>query len=159
MNVELTMPATLPELGVQPVNPNARPKEAQGKVSMASINFWLDAGLFVNLIFIMWVSAVLQFVFPAPTESARWSLWGLTYNEWRNIQFASLCLFALLAVEHLVLHWNWVCSIVATRVLRTRNRPDEGEQAVYGVGTFIAVLVLVMVSVLAAMATVVQPVR
>lgn len=124
---------------------------------MAVLNFWLDAGLFVNIIFVMWVSVMLRLVFPPATEAAGWTVWGLSYNDWQTVQFYSLCLFALLAVEHLVLHWNWVCSILATRILRSREKPDEGVQAVYGVGTFITILVLVMGTLLIAMATATHP--
>lgn len=130
------------------------PKAASaGKMSMALVNFWLDACLFVSLIFIMWVSVMLQLVFPPPTEAAGWSLWGLSYNDWQRVQFYAQCVFALLAVEHVVLHWNWVCSIIATQVLRVKSRPDEGVQAVYGVGTFITILVIVMGALIAAMAS------
>jgi hypothetical protein len=118
---------------------------------MAAINLWLDAALFVNMILIMWVSTMLHLVFPPPTEAAGWRLWGLSFNEWQRVQFYSLCLFALLAVEHVVLHWNWVCSVIATQVLHIKKRPDEGVQAVYGVGTFIVILILVMGTLLAAM--------
>jgi hypothetical protein len=141
------------------IDTSAEPKveTSPRKMSMAVINFWLDAALFVNVIFIMWVSVMLQFIFPEPTESVGWKLWGMSYNEWRNVQFGALCTFALLAIEHLVLHWNWVCSIIATKVLRAAGKPDEGEQAVYGVGTFIGVLVLVMSSLVAALFSVQAP--
>jgi len=129
---------------------------SQRKMSMAVVNFWLDATLFVNIIFVMWVSVLLQFIFPVPSEATGWKLWGLSYNEWRNVQFGALCVFALLAIEHVVLHWNWVCSIIATKVLGAA-KPDEGEQAVYGVGTFIVVLVLTMGSLVAALFCVQMP--
>jgi hypothetical protein len=155
MQSEQIMPAMLDNVGTKPAG--TRPKEGQGKPSMAVVNFWLDAGLFVNLIFIMWVSVMLQFIFPPPTEAAGWSLWGLSYNDWHNLQFYAFCVFALLAVEHLVLHWNWICSVTATQVLRSKTRPDEGAQAVYGVGTFIVVLVTVMGTLIAALAAVSPP--
>jgi hypothetical protein len=68
----------------------------------------------------MWVSALLRMVFPAPTETAGWPIIQ------RLAQFYALCVFALLAVEHLVLHWNWVCSVIATRIVRSSSRPDGG---------------------------------
>ncbi len=145
----------------QPETETATPSQASaaGKagISMASINFWLDAGLFVTIIFVMWVSIILQFVFPAQAAATPgWKLWGMTFDEWRNAQFVSLCLFALLAVEHVVLHWNWVCSILATRILGLK-KPDEASQAVYGVGTFIVILVLTMATLLAATFSVQAP--
>jgi len=137
--------------------PAAAPKRGHGQVSVAILNFWLDAALFVDLIFIMWVSAMLQLIFPVPTEAGGWSLWGLSYNSWRNVQFYSLCVFALLAIEHLVLHWTWVCSVVAVRIMRVRSRPDEGMQAIYGVGAFIAILLGSFAALVSAMAMVQKP--
>lgn len=129
----------------------------QGKASTALINFWIDAALFVTLVVMMWTAALLQFVFPPPTFAAGWKLWGLSYNDWHQIQFFALCTFALLTVEHLVLHWQWVCSIIAVKLLRVKERPNEAEQAIYGVGSFIVILVTVMVSLIAATLTVSRP--
>jgi hypothetical protein len=111
----------------------------------------------VAIVFVRWVSVMLQVVFPAPTTAAGW-LWGLTYDQWRNAQFAGLCVCVLLVVEHVVLHWTWVCTMLATRALRLKGRPDEGVQAVYGVGTFIVLLILMMGSILAAIFAVQPPV-
>ena len=117
------------------------------KTSLAIINFWLDAALFLAIVFVMWVTVMLQMVFPPPTES----------QGWTQTQFFALCLSALLAVEHLVLHWNWVCTIMATRILRLKNRPDEGIQAVLGVGTFISVALVILGSILVATFMVKKP--
>jgi hypothetical protein len=123
---------------------------------MTLINFWLDALLFVAVASVVWISLILWFVFPAPTKAAGWSLWGLTYDQWYTAQFVALCIAAALTLEHVVLHWNWVCTVLATRVLR-RKRPDEANQAVYGVGTFIGILLLVKASLIAALLSVQEP--
>ena len=104
-----------------------------------------------------WVSAVLQFVFPAPTAAAGWSLWGLGYDRWHDVQFAVLCLFAAGIVLHVMMHWNWVCSVIATQIVRSRQRPDEGMQTIYGVATLIVLLHLIGAGVIAAMVCVHQP--
>jgi hypothetical protein len=40
-----------------------------------------------------------------------------------------------------MLHWAWVCSVFATKVLRGRSaRPDEGMQTIWGVGLLIVVV-------------------
>lgn len=139
----------------------ATPAEDAGprprKVSRTLLNFWLDVALFLVVTFVLWVSAMMQVVFPAPTAAEGWTLWGLSFNQWRNAQFFSLCLCALLALEHIVLHWNWVCSVIATQVLRVKKRPDEGNQALYGIATFIGIMVLALGSILVAMFTVQRP--
>lgn len=120
------------------------------KVSKSIINFVLDAVLLVAAVFLLWVSVVMRMVFPAPTTADGWELWGLSYDRWHDVQFSTLCVVALLVLEHLVLHWNWICGIIATKVLRVRKRPDEANQAVYGVATFITLLVTLLAGLIAA---------
>jgi hypothetical protein len=121
------------------------------------INFWVDAGLLVLLVLLGWESAMLQIVFPAPTLAAGWTLWTLTFDQWRDIQFATLCSLALAILVHLMLHWNWICSVIATQILRTRSRPDEGMQTIYGVATLIAVLHIIAAGVILALVFVRRP--
>jgi hypothetical protein len=134
---------------------SSRPSRKKG--SMALINFVLDATLLLSISVLGWVSVVMQVVFPDPTIADGWALWGLSYDQWRDVQFGSLCVLGLLAVEHLALHWNWVCGVIATKVLRVKNRPDDGIQAVYGVATFIGILTVMLAGVIVAMLTVHQP--
>ena len=152
-----TSPAAANKDEQSPAAGAAAPQAAKSKGSVALLNFWVDAALFVAVVFVMWISVMLQVVFPPPTAAAGWRLWGFTYDDWRNAQFFAVCVCVLIAIEHLVLHWNWVCSIIATKVLRTKSRPDEGVQAVYGVGTFVVVLLVMMGSILTAVLTIQKP--
>lgn len=124
---------------------------------MALINFWLDTTLLLNVVFIGWITATLRVVFPAPTTAAGWTLWGRTFDQWSSAQFWSLCSLGLLVLIHVMLHWNWVCSIVAAQVLRIRNRPDDGMQTIYGVGLLIVLLNLIGGGVIVAILTVHRP--
>jgi hypothetical protein len=143
---------------LQQTAPDVKPqKPGKGAVSTALLNFWLDAALFLSVTFVVWVSVMMQYVFPPPTSADGWELWGLSFDQWRDAQFYALCVVALLAIEHLVLHWNWVCSVLATKVLRVKGRPDKGNQAIYGVGTFITILTLILASLLAASLSVKRP--
>ena len=134
-----------------------QPKVGRRKMSMAVINFALDATLLVSITVLGWVSVMLQIVFPAPTTADGWELWGLSYDQWRDVQFGSFCVLVVLTLEHLTLHWNWVCGVIATKVLRVKYRPDEGLQAVYGVTTFIGILAVMLASIIAAMVAVRRP--
>jgi hypothetical protein len=138
-------------------DPADRPQAARKTKSRVMLNFWLDALLLVNVVFIAWVSALIYIVFPAPTKADGWVLWGRTFDQWHDIQSTALCVCGLLAIEHIVLHWNWVCCTIAARILHSRNRPDESVQAVYGVGTFICVLIIVFSGVVAGTFCVQQP--
>src|SRR5947209_9781886 len=105
------------------------PKKTQGKrrTSMSVINFWLDTTILAVLVVLGWEAAVLKFLFPAPTMAAGWSLWGLNYDQWDDVRFGTLCLFALGILIHVMLHWNWVCSVLAAQIIHSRERPDEGK--------------------------------
>ncbi len=133
------------------------PRTGRRKVTRSLVNFWLDAALFIALAFIVWVSALMKVVFPAPTAAAGWELWGLSYDQWCHVQFIAICAFGLLALEHLVLHWTWVCSVLTTQVLRVKGPRDDSANVIYGVGTFIVLLILLMGSLLAAVVMVHRP--
>lgn len=143
----------------QPESPSddaSAPSPAGKSWPMTLINFWLDAILFLAIVVVIWVAVILQIAFPRPSAAVGWSLWGLTYDEWHNVQFGALCVAGALTVEHLVLHWNWVCTVLSTRILH-RQRPDEANQVVYGVATFVGILLLVQASLIAAMFCIKQP--
>ncbi|MFO1041189.1 MAG: DUF4405 domain-containing protein [Planctomycetaceae bacterium] len=133
------------------------PQPVRRKWSMALINFWLDVALLVSFTFVGWITATLQAVFPEPTSSAGWSLWGMNFNQWYDIQFYAICFFAFLVLVHVMLHWNWVCNVIAAQVLRVKTRPDDGLQTIYGVGLMIVLLNLIVGGVIAAILTVRHP--
>lgn len=109
-------------------------------ISRTMLNFWIDAILLTSALSMTWVTVMLMVVFPIPTRSEGMILLGMDYNQWRQVQFGLLMLSALLALEHLVLHWKWVCGVIVTKILKLRKRPDEAIQAVYGVGFFIGTM-------------------
>jgi hypothetical protein len=135
------------------------PAKPRGKrrVSMSVVNFWLDATILATLILLLWESATLQFIFPAPTLAGGWTLFGLTYDQCRDIQFATLCTFSFGILIHLMLHWNWICSVIATQILTDSERPDEGMQTIYGVATLIVMLHLVGAGIIVALFFVHRP--
>ena len=121
---------------------------------MSLINFWIDAALLATVTFVGWVAMMMQVVFPAPTFAAGWTLWGLTYNQWHDLRFGSICFCALVILLHVMLHWNWVCSVIGAQILRLRCRPDDEMQTMYGVATLISLLTLILGGVIAALLTV-----
>jgi hypothetical protein len=102
----------------------------------------------------MWVAVVVQMVFPPGPVSAGWTLWGLTYTHWSDIQFALICILSLGILLHIMLHWTWVCS-VAVKLLRRgpsgEKKPlDDGTRTIYGVATLIVILHVVGIGIAAA---------
>lgn len=155
MSIQSDSERSGPSVATQPRPAAPRPRRG---VSKALFNFWVDVSLVVPILIVIWVTVMLRLVFPVPTAADGWTLWGLNYTQWSDVQFYALCVFVLLVLEHIVLHWNWVCGIITTKILRIKKkRPDEGAQAIYGVGAFITVLLLMMMTLLAAMLSVDEP--
>jgi hypothetical protein len=146
-----------PTRSLEPARQSDGPIPTRRRFSVSVINFWIDATLLVLLATLGLVSAVLQFVFPAPTAADGWTLWSLTFDQWRDVQFGCLCVLALAVVLHVMMHWNWVCSVIAAQILKTRRRPDEGMQTIYGVATLIVVLHVIAAGVIVALFSVRPP--
>lgn len=125
---------------------------AGSTMSRTVVNFWLDCVLAVTFVLLCWVSAVLQFLFPAGVDAAGWTLWGGTADDWRNIQFGVLCTLGLGIVLHVMLHWSWVCGVVATKLLGRKSAKDDASQTLWGVGTLVVVLHLLAGGLIAAWA-------
>ncbi len=112
-------------------------------VSKTMVNFLLDSLLLVLAVLLLFSAAVLRFVFPAPTASAGWTLWGYGYDAWANLQFVLVTVFGAAVVVHVMLHWSWVCAVAVNKLLRRTGpgtRPDDGQQTLWGVGMLIVVV-------------------
>ena len=115
------------------------------------INLVLDAVLLVVFTALCFAAVVVRFVFPPGPAAKGWTLWGLDYDAWGGIQFGLLAALALGVLVHVMLHWSWVCNMLAGRFLRSRRgRVDDGLQTIYGVGLLIVLLNLVGGAVAAA---------
>lgn len=126
-------------------------------ISRTMLNFLIDSVLLISAMAMAWVSVMLMVVFPIPTRAEGWKLFGLDFNQWRQVQFGLLIVASLLALEHLVLHWKWVCGVLVTKILKLKNKPDEAIQAVYGVGAFIGSLLVMGAAIVVCMLCVVKP--
>lgn len=114
-------------------------------LSRPAWHFVVDVLLFLLLLILIGVSALVQFIFPPPTEAKGWSLWGCDYNAWSALRFFTLSLFAVMTIVHLMLQWGWVCSFVSSRISRFLGRRVVLRPAVrtlYGVALLIFVLTL-----------------
>lgn len=146
-----------PELRLPLASTECKRTPARRGVSVAVMNLWLDSFLMLDTVLLGMVSAVLRIVFPAPTVADGWSLWGWTSDQWYDVQFGCLCVLGIGAVAHVTLHWNWVCGVVSTQILRVRGRTHESMKTIYGVGLLIALLHLMAAVVIAAMFCVQRP--
>jgi hypothetical protein len=112
-------------------------------MSKTILNFIVDTVLLSLVVSLLLTAAVLRFVFPAPSTSAGWILWGFDYDAWSNFQFGLVAVIGLVILLHVMLHWSWVCGVVVTKLLKRSNRVskvDDGQQTLWGVGMLIVVV-------------------
>ena len=122
------------------------------------VNLLLDAALLVVFAALCFAAVVVRFVFPPGPGAKGWTLWGLDYDAWGGIQFGLVAALALGVLVHVMLHWSWVCNMVAGRFLGSRSgRVDDGLQTIYGVGLLIVLLNVVGIAVAAAVLTIRGP--
>jgi hypothetical protein len=122
------------------------------------VNLVLDAVLLVVFMAVCFAAVVVRFVFPPGPAAKGWTLWGLDYDAWGGIQFGLVAALALGLLVHVMLHWSWVCNMVAGRFLKTRQgRVDDGLQTIYGVGLLIVLLAAVGVALATAVLTIRGP--
>jgi hypothetical protein len=130
-------------------------------MSKTTINFWLDALLLAIFMTLIWTSVVVRFAFPPAVRAEGWMLWGWGYEQWQAFQSGVVCAMAGAVLLHVMLHWGWVSSVAAGGIGRLRGRkkqkPDEGMQTIYGVGTLIVIVNLVGLAIAAAVLTIQPP--
>lgn len=126
-------------------------------MSRAMINFVLDTTLLVAFLLLTWCSVVVRFVFPPGPDAKGWTLWGASYDQWAGIQFGLVATLALGFLIHVMLHWNWVCGMVSSRIAGGKGKVDDGLQTVYGVGLLIVVFNIVGAGIAAAALTIQGP--
>lgn len=120
-------------------------------MSRSAFNLLLDTLLLTLFCALVWCAAIVRYIFPQAVEADGWRLWGLDYQQWANVQFGILAVLALAILLHVMLHWNWVCGIVSTKVFRSKKgKIDEGMQTIYGVGLLIVLVNIVGLAIAAA---------
>jgi hypothetical protein len=126
--------------------------------SWNDINLVLDIALLVVFVALLFAAVVVRFVFPPGPAAGGWQLWGLDYDAWSGIQFGLLAVLTGGVLMHLMFHWSWVCTMIASRLSGSRKaRVDEGMQTIYGVMLLIGILVAVGVAAGAAYLTIQRP--
>jgi hypothetical protein len=126
-----------------------------------TVNFWLDASMLAVFVAMVWTATVVRFVFPPAVASKEWTLWSWNVDQWIGLHYATLCLFTLLVVLHLMLHWSWVCGVIATRFLKRadgkKQSLDEGSRTLWGVGLLILLLNFMGLAIAAAVLSIKGP--
>ncbi len=135
--------------------------EKKSAPSKTLLNFWLDTFLLLNFVTLLYVATVVRFVFPAGTVADDWTLWGFSFDAWSDLQFVLLGILAMGITVHVMLHWPWVCGVLASRLLPRRDGKKsaipDGIRTIYGVGLLIVILNVVGLAIAAAALTIQSP--
>lgn len=119
-------------------------KLSRNQSARTMANFWLDALMLFVLVGTLWTATVVRFVFPPSVNAKEWLLWGWTVDQWIGLSYGFLSVFTFLIVVHLMLHWTWVCGVIAARWLPRvdgkKTTVDDGIRTLWGVGLLIALL-------------------
>ncbi len=123
-------------------NPN---RPVARRFSKTGINFWIDFFLLCVFLTLCWSSVVVRYVFPPAVLSEGWSLWGLDYLTWTDVQFGCLCVMVACVLIHVMMHWPWVCGVINTwrkhqGKLSAAESLDSGSRTLWGVGLLIVLL-------------------
>jgi len=131
------------------------------KISRTDVNFWLDVTLLVLFLAVCTLSVILEFIFPSGPQADGWRLWGKDYGEWSRIRFGCLATMAAAVVLHVMLHWSWVCGVVASRLGAKKSGAiphDDPSRTLWGVSLLIVVVNLVGLILAAAALTIQAPI-
>lgn len=131
------------------------------KISNTLINFWLDSFLLSMFLMLCWSTVIVRYVFPLPTKSEGWTLWGLDYLAWTDVQFTALAVLAAGILLHVMLHWSWVCGVVSGWSRKRQAAPvpkqNTGTRTLWGVALLIAICNVVGLGIAAAVLTIRGP--
>lgn len=114
------------------------------------LNYWLDGLLALMFLCLAWVTAVVQFVFPRGPTAWDAMLWGLDFAGWRDLQFGLVAALGCGVLLHIMLHWNWICSVTNTHVRGRSPGRDNGTRTLLGVAVLVAILHVMGIGLLAA---------
>lgn len=74
-------------------------------------NFWLDMGILLAFVLIMFTGIVLWLVLPEGRGSSIALFWGLTKSVWLDIHVWSGVVMFLGAAAHILIHWRWIICV------------------------------------------------
>ncbi|REJ64844.1 MAG: DUF4405 domain-containing protein [Planctomycetota bacterium] len=121
------------------------PSRSSWKLSRTAVNFLLDTFLLLNFVTLLFTTVVVRFIFPLGAAAEGWRLWGLNLGGWLELQFATLAVMTAAVLLHVMLHWNWICGVVTSRLGggQKHKKPvkdRDGIRTIYGVGLLIMIL-------------------
>ena len=130
------------------------------RLTRTDINFCLDFLLLLIFVALCTCSVIVDFVFPIGTNANGWSLWTQSYASWSRIRFWILAALAVAILIHVMLHWSWVCGVIAGRLGKKGKSvavPDDPSRTLWGVGLLIFLINVIGMVIAAAVLSIHAP--
>jgi hypothetical protein len=101
-----------------------------------STNFWLDLVSLVVMIGLAMTGGLIHFVLPPGTGHSH-TLFGLGRHDFGQVHFYLAVAAVVLLAVHVLLHWSWICCVLAKALGRTapsrRTQITSGLSLLFGV--------------------------
>jgi hypothetical protein len=102
-------------------------------------NFWLDVVSLVAMLGLAATGGLIHFVLPAGSGHF-YELFGWNRHDFGRLHFYFAVASVVLLALHLLLHWNWICCVVAKTA--GKGAPSRRSQTLFGLGLLLAVSLL-----------------
>lgn len=102
-------------------------------------NFWLDVLSLIVMIGLAATGGLIHFALPAGTGHF-YTLFGWNRHDIGQLHFYLAVAAMVLLALHVLLHWNWVCCVIAKR--RGNETPSRKTQTMWGVSLLLGATLL-----------------
>ncbi len=104
-------------------------------------NLWIDLASLVVMLGLAATGGLIYFVLPAGSGRFR-ELLGWNRHDIGQVHFYLAVATMALLVLHLLLHWRWVCGVVAKAL--GRGFPSQRTRTVWGVGLLLGITLILV---------------
>lgn len=91
------------------------------------INLTVDIVAAVSLLLMALTGFILRFPLP-PTTNRTYELWGMSRHEWGTIHAWAGAWLIGVVLLHLILHWNWIFTMIRRRFTSTQVPPNQSRR-------------------------------
>jgi hypothetical protein len=111
------------------------------------LNFVIDTAALLVMLAMVATGFLLKWILPPGSRGGQGlQLWGMTRHDWGDLHFWLAVALLLLMFVHVLLHWSWVCALVARLVRGTSSGGAvvaHSRQWLYGISFLIVCCLLV----------------
>lgn len=120
-------------------------------MTKTTTNLWLDMIALVLMLGLMLTGAIIHFVLPSGTGNSL-QLLGLGRHDYGAVHFWLAVAALVVLTLHIVLHWSFVCGVVAKAL--GKERPARRSLLAWGVGVLVLTVLLPILGLVWAMSRV-----